>query len=128
MDDTRLIKKLYVQKNELIQDNDILIKHRNNLNNKIDTNQRLIRDIDKKIKNLKKDGKSPIITEHAILRYLERYKGIDIEKIKKEILPEHVLKQILFLKSGSFPINELIKIIVRNKIIVTVAPIKKGNK
>lgn len=64
-------------------------------------------------------SQKPTITEHAILRYLERIKGIDLEEIKQEILTEKVSKMIDSLESGTYHVNGYsIKVI--NKSIVTV--------
>ena len=45
------------------------------------------------------------ITDHAIVRYLQRVKGVDIDALKKEIVPNDVRKQIEELGGGgSFPV------------------------
>lgn len=41
--------------------------------------------IGRAIYDLKHDGKTPEITDHAIVRYLERIKGWDIPELKLEI-------------------------------------------
>ncbi len=65
-----------------------------------------IRNIDSRIESLKvKEIKndSITVTEHAILRYLERVKGIDIEEVKKEIVSAKTLAQINTLGAGYYP-------------------------
>lgn len=66
------------------------------------------------------------VSEHGLLRYLERIKGIDIEQVKKEMIPKELLefseqeiKELNFEKQG-------IKYIVKGNNIVTV--IKKKEK
>lgn len=59
------------------------------------------------------------ITEHAIIRYLERYKRLNIEDIKKEIINEDIKQKILYLGNCTFP-NGKFKLKVINKKIVTV--------
>lgn len=60
------------------------------------------------------------ISDHAMVRYLERVKGIDIEEIRKEILTENVLDLIKTLgDNGSYP-NKNFKLVVRNKNVVTI--------
>lgn len=39
------------------------------------------------------------ITDHALIRYLERVKGIDIESIKDEILDRRTIEKITMLKN-----------------------------
>lgn len=58
-----------------------------------DTNQRLV-SINKELKSLGHaiydlkniDGATPHITDHAVVRYLERVKGVDIWEVKAEIM------------------------------------------
>ena len=47
----------------------------------------------------------PVITEHALLRYIERIMEFDIDGIKKELLPENVLEKIKVLGNGKFPVE-----------------------
>jgi hypothetical protein len=49
------------------------------------------------------ENDSIIITEHAILRYLERVKGLDISEIKKEIVDNKLFRKIKALGSGYYP-------------------------
>lgn len=65
------------------------------------------------------------ITEHAILRYLERVKGIDMESIKKEMVPDELKEKAL--KNGNYEINKL-KYIVQGKQIITVVHKKAVKK
>jgi len=34
------------------------------------------------------------ISDHCIVRYFERHYGIDIEKIRREILPDHIREKV----------------------------------
>ena len=61
----------------------------------------------------------PIITEHALIRYMERVKGIDVESMRKEVVNNKIVDQITRLGSGTFPCGDY-KIVVRDSIIVTV--------
>jgi len=60
----------------------------------------------------------PQITEHALLRYIQRIKGVDIEEIKKEIMTDKNKAMIETLGSGTFKLNG-IKMIVKDKTIIT---------
>lgn len=59
------------------------------------------------------------ISEHAVLRFLERVRGEDLESIKQQILSEDLKKQIQVLGDGTYPVKDF-KVLVRNNIIVTV--------
>ena len=68
-------------------------------------------------------SKDPIVTEHAILRYLERIEGIDFEEVKKKILTEKVKGFIEKLPNGVFPVEgspNNFKIKVKNRVVITI--------
>lgn len=66
------------------------------------------------------DVKDYQISEHAIVRYLERVCNLDIEAIKQSILSEAMLKNIEQFKSGKFPIKNGFFAVVKDYKIVTV--------
>jgi len=59
------------------------------------------------------------VTDHAVSRYLERVKKINMDDLKSEIVPEDIKKQILFFKKGKFPTNGY-KLIVDKKKVLTI--------
>lgn len=60
------------------------------------------------------------VSEHALLRYLERVKGINIAELEKEILSESVVKLVEQLGgSGTYP-NEGFSVVIKNFNVVTV--------
>lgn len=65
------------------------------------------------------NNKDVEITEHALLRYLERYKGVNIESLKREIINDNIRQKILLLGNCTFP-NGKFKLKVINKKIVTI--------
>jgi len=77
--------------------------------------KRQIKNIEQEINKLKNDDL--IISEHAILRYIERVLGIDIEEIKHKIVPNK--DTIKNLGNGVFPINNF-KIKVKDNVVLTV--------
>jgi len=87
-----------------------------------------IGDLHQRIEKLKTNeietNKSITVTEHAILRYLERVRGIDIEEVKREIAPPTILLQIRALGAGSYPCTSPYKtpfrIRVRDNAVITV--------
>lgn len=62
------------------------------------------------------------VSDHAIVRYLERVKNMDIVALKKEIVPANIAKAMMMLTDGSFPISADFKIVVKNKTVITVLP------
>lgn len=83
-----------------------------------------IQEVDKQIAELKKLNESDIsvkITDHAIVRYLERVYGIDVDAFRKEILSDNVERVISFSNGDEFRIEkDRYTLVVKNKTIVTV--------
>lgn len=79
------------------------------LDQKIRSETREIGDIDSQIAKLqtkaKNQTKTVVFTEHAILRYLERVKGLDIDQVKKEMVPDLVTQQIRAMGNGEYPVG-----------------------
>jgi len=62
-----------------------------------------------------------VISEHAILRYLERVKGVDIEEIKKEILPEETAVLVRKMGQAEGTYNTCThKLRVKENVVITV--------
>lgn len=74
--------------------------------------------IEKKIEALAQ--KDIIVTEHALLRYIERIYGLNLEELKNEILTDESKAMIKFANgNGKFTLNG-VKLIVKNSTVVTV--------
>ena len=86
---------------------------------------RLKQDLDKKLKEVHKDiakiqGAGPVVSEHAMIRFLERGLGFDMEEIRKEILNSNVVAIASARGSGKVPISKNCKAVIKNGVIVTV--------
>lgn len=75
------------------------------------------------ITNIETANKEPVVTEHALLRYLERVYGIDLEETKRTMLDDGVADLIKQFKSGKIPSNGC-RLIVKDCVVVTVEPPK----
>ena len=98
-----------------------LITKLKKLSTDMSTNTKALNEIEQKLKDLTVTVQ---ISEHAVLRYLERYKGLDVEEIKKEILPNEEWLNSILNKSEDTKIA-LIKIgdhrlEIKDNVIVTV--------
>lgn len=69
-----------------------------------------------KINSLNK--KEPTISEHELLRYVERVMGIDLEDVKKHMLTPQNLKLIEFADNCTIKCNG-VDFIVKDRCIVT---------
>lgn len=62
-----------------------------------------------------------IFSDHALVRYLERVRGIDMQEVREEMLPSLLKEQIATLGSGTFPVNGgKFQLRVKKHVIVTV--------
>lgn len=101
------------------KDMDKLLFQKAGVDKKIYFVSRKIEEFESKLKSLAATAMEPIISDHAILRYLERVKKVDIEGVKKEILNDDLKKLIQTLDSGKFPSHGFTAV-VRDKTIITI--------
>lgn len=85
--------------------------------------QRELADIEGKIDNLV--NKEPIVTEHAMLRYLERVEGMDMEALRLKIMTPELERHILAFPNCTVPIGNGFQAVVRNRQVRTVEPKKE---
>lgn len=78
--------------------------------------------IQQMIRAFEESSKEPVVTEHALLRYIERFMGVDLESVRRAILTENAVKLIRFTKSGKINTDGH-RLIVKNGAVVTVEPI-----
>jgi chromosome segregation ATPase len=110
------LKQLQTQLRQLKEDCEQLVNESKTLNTKIKTKRDEIATVEARIvmANLK-----ITVSEHAVLRYLERVQGIDISSIKETILNDQIKEQIQTLGNGVYP-NNGFRVRVKNNVIVTV--------
>ena len=60
------------------------------------------------------------VTDHALVRYLERVKGLDVEAIRAEILTDRNVAAFEFVGQGKVPICRGAKAVVRDMTVITV--------
>ena len=75
--------------------------------------------IDQLTAELRKYRIEPTVTEHALLRYLERFMGVNLEDVKNMMMPPETAKVVKFVVNGKVPIPGG-KLVVKNMAIVTV--------
>lgn len=80
--------------------------------------------LDKRIEQLQRKIsliEQPIkVSDHAVLRYLERVLGLNLDDVRAEILSSGVEAQIRQLGSGKYPLKGGGKAVVNGNVIVTV--------
>ena len=80
--------------------------------------QKLINNLQEQIKAISQS--EPVVSEHALLRYMERVQGMDIEKTKREILTDERIQAIKFMRNGKIALPSGHSIVVRDRTVVTV--------
>ncbi len=93
-------------------------KERVDICREVSMTEEKIADLQQEIEKL--TDKAPVISEHAILRYLERKADIDMQDISGKILTPKVIEYITQFKSGKFPIGDGLRAVVRDSVIVTI--------
>jgi len=74
-------------------------------------------------------NKKVFVTEHAMIRYIQRIMEIDLEELKKTILPEGIKKQIEMLGgNGKFPTDKCIVVAQNNAITTVLSKDQENNK
>jgi hypothetical protein len=56
-----------------------------------------IKAFETRIAELTTKQENPIVTEHALLRFIERVQGVNLESIRQQILDESTIKLIHFM-------------------------------
>lgn len=85
------------------------------------THSKTVNQLNEVKKEIRSIGHTEIhVSEHAIVRYVERALQVDVESIKAEILNDNIKTLIETLGDGKYPIGHGFKAVVRNKVIVTV--------
>lgn len=114
------INKLIEKSDELQAELAKLKSEKYQIKNKTQSVIDQLKNTENKIEELRLSQTEIIISDHAIVRYLERVEGIDMEDVKKKIATEKVTELINKLGNGIFPVNDVFKITVNKKVITTV--------
>lgn len=84
--------------------------------------QTLVKYLDETNAQLEAATQDVVVSEHAVLRYLERVDGVEIDAIAKRIA-DAVRPIVAKIGDGDIPLGNGVRAIVRNKCVVTVKPV-----
>jgi hypothetical protein len=75
-----------------------------------------IKEIQKNIDNCVKI-ENVVVTDHAVIRYLERVNGLNIEEIRKDILSSGLIKFGIEYGSGKYSLNGFTAVLRDGKVV-----------
>lgn len=81
-----------------------------------------IRDIKRQLEKLKKKNqpKEIVISDHALIRYMERVLGADVKELKDKLITDNLRNQVATLgPTGTYAAGEH-KLIIKNNVVVTI--------
>lgn len=79
-----------------------------------------LKEITREITNRQRPSIKPVVTDHAIIRYLERVEGIDIQGIRNEILSD-ITKQAI--KAGALEVvTSKYRVGIKGNAVTTILP------
>ena len=73
---------------------------------------------DKVNRQIKVSRKPLTISDHALIRYLERSVGVNTDEIRQSILD--TIGSVSKLGNGKFPIGDGIRAVVKDRVVVTI--------
>ncbi len=111
------LKQLQVRRTKVEAELKAANQDRESLSKRIHDLKNELNSLDTKIKNFSKS--KPMVSEHAMLRYIERVIGIDLEDVKQQILTETNVKAIEFAGNCTIKCNN-IELIVKDRCVVSV--------
>ena len=116
---TQELKNLQTRRAKLDLKSNSLSKEVSDLKKELSRYLNQISKIDIKIKELS-NNKDIIVSEHAILRYLERKYSLNLDDIRAEIVSNTTRKLVYEFGSGKYPIGDSHKVIIKNNVAITV--------
>lgn len=117
---THLLKQLESRRAKLRVEADVAEKTWLEAKKAFDSAQLRVTEIDQQIAQLSASAVEPVLTEHALLRYLERVKGLDLAQLKAEILAPDTVLKIKALKTCRLAIGGGVALIVDSGVVRTV--------
>ena len=111
----KLQSLLIKQKSEI----DLIRRERQLINERLSVAERNLKNTEEELKKLK-TGNKIIVSEHAVLRYLERTMELDLKAVENEILTEETLRQYRTLGNGKYPVSNGCKAVIKDNIVLTI--------
>lgn len=120
MDKVRKKKQLETRLGQLQADEQVKLKQLKQVQKEHNV---LLENIRKTKEEIAKINNDPLtkVSEHAVLRYIERVKGVNTDNIAEDILHPKVKEMIQTLGgSGSYPHPDGFNVVMKNNTVVTI--------
>ena len=118
--DTTTLKSLETKYKQIETKRNLIINEINDKQLEASSLKKELGQIKQQIDSLKsKDVGKIIVSEHSLLRYIERVLGIDLNVLRNKILSDEDAKVISALGNGTFP-KDGFKIKIKDGVVVTV--------
>lgn len=111
----KLQSLLIKQKSEI----DLIRRERQLINERLSVAERNLKNTEEELKKLK-IGNKIIVSEHAVLRYLERTMELDLKAVENEILSKEVVSQYRTLGNGKYPVSNGCKAVIKDNVVLTI--------
>ena len=111
----KLQSLLVKQKSEI----ELIRRERQLIDERLSIAERNLRKTEDALKKMK-TGNKIIVSEHAVLRYLQRIMELDLKAVENEILTDETLKQYRTLGNGKYPISNGCKAVIKDNVVITV--------
>lgn len=114
------LKALQVQLNQANAEHAIAMEAQRNASMEADRLSKKVKSLKKRIDEHTASAVVPTLSEHALLRLLERVYGIDLEELKAKVMTPTTIKAIKAIKSGAVPLETGGRAIIKNHVIVSI--------
>lgn len=119
-DTSASLKALHTQRVALATERDAVSEDLRVIHGRLRQLEARLRDLDMRIATL--TAGPPTVSEHALLRYVERVLGYNLDILRATILPPSIQAQIETLGAGTYPVHHPgggFRIVVKNNVVVT---------
>ena len=117
--DSTLLKQLQSQLEKVKGEKEAIRIEVVNKSKELALKQHQAHELERQIGELTNEDKPIVVSEHAIIRYLERVVGVNIEEIQKKIITEELTVQYRTVGNGEFPMKGF-SVKVKDGVAVTV--------
>lgn len=97
------------------------MNHQNNLHKKEQLLKQKEAEASKLYNDVKKMRKNRLqVSDHAVVRYLERKYKMDIHKIREEIITPQLAKTYIAIGDGELPVDDNTRAVIKDGVVITI--------